>query len=127
MESFIKKLYEYYEYVMGYDKNYYNENIQLDDLNLEDLELNVYDLSWVKQIVGRLMFQEEVFENVVSDVSLTSNKSEHSLKDNNTDIKNTDKEEKNCFSYGEFLIKNPGASRHERITAIRKFYKRVSL
>ena len=104
METFIKKIYKYYEYVMGYEKNY-NINIELENLNLEDLEMDAYEISWVKQYIGRLMFQEEVFENIVSDKD---------DKDNN-------------FSYGEFLTKNPHATHYERITALRKFYKCVGL
>jgi len=108
METLIKKLHEYYQYVMGYEKNCVVENVEIENLNLEDLELDAYDLNWVKQNIGRLMFQEEIFENIVSD------------KD--------DKNDKNDnFSYGEFLTKNPHATRYERITAIRKFYKRVGL
>ena len=105
MERLIKKLHEYYQYVMGYEKNCVVENVEIENLNLEDLELDAYDLNWVKQNIGRLMFQEEIFENVVSD-----------------------KNDKNDnFSYGEFLTKNPHATRYERITAIRKFYMRVGL
>ena len=119
MESFIKKLYEYYEYVMKYE-----ENIELDNLDLEDLEMDTFELKWAKQIVGRLMFQEKVFENKV-----TIHDSEMSENDGNYGNDGTEKDKKNkkAFSYGEFLTKNPGASIQERITAREKFYKRIRM
>lgn len=120
METFIKKLYEYYEYLMNYEENC-EENIELDNLVLEDLEMNAFELQWAKQIVGRLMFQEEVFENKV-----TISDSEMIEMDY---VYENDRNEKNekAFSYGEFLTKNPNASYQERVSAIQKFYKRIRM
>ena len=116
MESFIKKICDYYEYLMRYKKNYQEHSIKLENIVLEDLEMDAYELKWAKQVVERLVLQEEIFKN---EVTITGSESESE--------RESETESEKVFSYGEFLTKNPGATREERVRAIQKFYKRINM
>ena len=89
--------------------------------------MDAFEIKWAKQIVGRLMFQEKVFENKVSisdsEMSEASDVYE-SLSDGEMSENQGNKKPFSYLSSVNTKDKNPGASKQERINAIQKFYKR---